>query len=379
MKPTIFKLTSYLLLAAILYGFHTANERNYAVSLNIKRNIVDHPESLPTKQVAKNTALWFTNMRADLYWLQAVQYIWGNAIWSEYKKYLYSMLDIITELNPYFEHPYIIGQLLLPSYNPRYEKINEDKQENHTAQWIRIGKKGMANFCDEGKLQLIKEEFNIQTLSTESRYKNPCKSYKIPYNLGFMYYHYLKDPILSSYYYRVTSAQEDSPEWAKVMAAIMQGKWWWREKSFFMFTDMAVNISSEETACSTFADSLRKWALTWKLPINAQTIKAVQETREKIFWDEMQDWTKVLDETACPNFLWKAIRELNLTYIEWADKEFFKKFNRHSYNAKELLDNWYIDFLPTDPQRNADQDGFEIIYKYNEETKNYDYELGKYE
>ena len=31
-----------------------------------------------------------------------------HALSSEYKKYLYAMLDIITELNPNFEHPYII-------------------------------------------------------------------------------------------------------------------------------------------------------------------------------------------------------------------------------------------------------------------------------
>jgi hypothetical protein len=39
------------------------------------------------------------------------------------------MLDLITELNPYFEHPYTIGQLLLPSYNPRYENITEKNRK----------------------------------------------------------------------------------------------------------------------------------------------------------------------------------------------------------------------------------------------------------
>jgi hypothetical protein len=38
------------------------------------------------------------------------------------------MLDLITELNPFFEKPYIIGQLLLPSYNERYENLSNEKQ-----------------------------------------------------------------------------------------------------------------------------------------------------------------------------------------------------------------------------------------------------------
>jgi len=35
---------------------------------------------------------------------------------------------LITELNPYFEKPYIIGQLLLPNYNERYENLSKEAQ-----------------------------------------------------------------------------------------------------------------------------------------------------------------------------------------------------------------------------------------------------------
>jgi hypothetical protein len=41
------------------------------------------------------------------------------------------MIDLITELNPYFEHPYSIGQLLLPSYNERYEDLDKNEQERN--------------------------------------------------------------------------------------------------------------------------------------------------------------------------------------------------------------------------------------------------------
>jgi hypothetical protein len=39
------------------------------------------------------------------------------------------MIDIITHLNPYFEHPYIIGELLLPEYNERYENKTTEEQK----------------------------------------------------------------------------------------------------------------------------------------------------------------------------------------------------------------------------------------------------------
>jgi hypothetical protein len=87
----------------------------------IKDEIVEHPDLLPDSKTAKATSTGFKNLVADLYWLQAIQYIGGNAVSAEYKKYLFVILDLITDLNPYFESPYIIGQLLLPDHNDRYE------------------------------------------------------------------------------------------------------------------------------------------------------------------------------------------------------------------------------------------------------------------
>ena len=88
-------------------------EQNYKKHLQIRAEFVKHPENLPKPEVAARTTFGFSNIIADKYWLQAIQYIWGNAIDSAYKKYLFAILDIITTLNPYFDHPYIIGMLLL--------------------------------------------------------------------------------------------------------------------------------------------------------------------------------------------------------------------------------------------------------------------------
>lgn len=40
------------------------------------------------------------------------------------------MIDLITDLDPYFEKPYTIGLLLLPSKEKKYqEKIKEDTKK----------------------------------------------------------------------------------------------------------------------------------------------------------------------------------------------------------------------------------------------------------
>ena len=71
----------------ILWGFYYVNDKNYLKLKEAKSVVVSHPELLPKKEFAKYTSFWYSNLRADIYWLEAVQYIWSNAISSEYKKY----------------------------------------------------------------------------------------------------------------------------------------------------------------------------------------------------------------------------------------------------------------------------------------------------
>jgi len=44
------------------------------------------------------------------------------------------MLDTITALNPYFEHPYLIGELLLPGSNKRYESLTKEEIQKNNKQ-----------------------------------------------------------------------------------------------------------------------------------------------------------------------------------------------------------------------------------------------------
>jgi hypothetical protein len=384
MKDLIMKkiIPIVILLWIVLFGFFQTNKLNYRKYIEIQKNFVDHPENLPTKEVAKNTAFWFKNLKADLYWLQTIQYIGWNAISSDYKKYLYIILDLITELNPYFEHAYTTGQLLLPSYNHRYEELGKEEQMSHIREGEKLWLKWIQNFCDPEKIELIKWEFNLQNIWTQEKYKNPCKSYTIPYYLAYIYYYYKKEPLIAANYYKIASANEDALEWSRVMAAIMQWKWGQREKSYFMFLNIAKFIDSSDKVCNSFASTLENiWVkifLQKDLLLSGKLIQDISDQNNNIFWkfDEEQE-DKILSDTKCINYVSKSIRELNLAYIEQANEAYKKKHNWvSSINAKQLYDQWYLEYLPVDFQQ---YENYGIIYEYNDETWNYDYKMGNYD
>lgn len=372
-------ITASLLILAI-GSFYFINSLNYTKHIEIKRSFVVHPENLPTKETAKNSSFWFKNLKADIYWLETIQYIGWNALWSEYKKYLFIIIDLITDLNPYFEHPYSIWQLLLPSYNERYEKLSKEEQEKYKNEAVKLWLKWIMNFCDPKKIELIKNEDNLQKIWTEDKYKNPCSEYNIPYYLAYVYYYYKKNPSEAAIYYKITSAIEDWVSWSKIMAAIMSWKWWNREKSYFMFLNIAKFIETDDEICLKFASDLEQvWAeifINKNIDLNWKILKNIESTRSKIFWEFSEEIEEeILSDTKCWNYINKAIRELNLEYIERANKVYEQKYWEPSYNAKELYDKWFMDYLPIDFQQ---YEKYWIIYEYNNDTWNYDYKMWDY-
>lgn len=374
-KKVIKKLFYILLLILVLFWFFKINELNYQKEKQIQANLVNHPENLPKNEVAKATSFWFKNIRADIYWLETIQYIWWNAINAEYKKYLYQILDLITELNPFFEHPYIIGQLLLPDYNERYEKLASKEQEKYKDQAEEIWLKWVKNFCDVKIIEKIKNEDDLQKIWSEKEFENPCKSYEIPFYLAYIYYFYQNDPIKSSLYYKVASANKDSLEWAKILAAIMQWKWGNREKSIFMFLTLATSVidekKDEDKACSEIVNAMKGIKY-----IDSNLIKSLENALETAFWKfEVEKEKQFLDANSCKNYANKAVREVNLYYLDEANKNYFKTTWKNAKDAKELFSKWYIDYIPRDFQQYKD---YWIIYIYNEKTWFFDYDMWDY-
>ncbi len=383
MNPKLKNLIKIIIILFILIliwkWFHYINNKNYIKFREIKYNKVNHPENLPTSEFAKATAFWFENVKSDIYWLETIQYIWWNAASSAYKKYLYKIINLITDLNPYFVHSYNIWMLLLPDYNHRYENLEKEEQLEYINQWVKLWLKWIKNFCNEDKIELIKKEDNLQNIWTLDKYKNPCKSYEIPYYLAFIYYFYLHDNIKASNYYKIASANTDSLEWAKILSAIMKGKWWDREKAFLMFLNIWKNLdTSENLVCSKFTDILQNkigFNIFQKNNLDYKLIQYASDLREKVF--PKSDWKdeNLKSNPECSKYVNKAIRELNLYYIEEANKIYKKNTWKNAKNAKVLFEWKYIDYLPVDFQQYED---YGIIYEYNSDTWFFDYTMGNY-
>jgi len=367
-------------IVGILIAFYHINEKNYLQQKIIQNDIVNHPEKLPSSRAAALSSFGFTHMAADMYWLRAVNYIGTNVVQWEYKKYLSAMMNLITDLDPYFESPYVIGQLLLPSSAKSYEEFTWDEVVKNIKQGEALWLKWIKNFCDTAKLEAIRNEDNLNSIIQDEKYSNPCNSYKIPFNLAYIYYFYLKDNSEASEYYKVVSAQKDAPTGWRVLAAIMQWKWWEREKSIYMFLSLAENTSSEWESCSVLTQELQKaynYISVQKLPLTWEFIKNIELLTSQVL-PKLSDENEstILADTECTNFLAKAVRELNLLYLEQADQKYaFDNPDKISaYTPEELFSRWYIDFIPTDYQQYEDED-YGIIYRYSEDTRKFDYEM----
>ena len=153
------------------------------------------------------------------------------------------MIDLITDLNPYFTYPYKIGILLLPETNNQYENLTNLEANKHIQEAIKLGLKGVLNTCNNTKISLINQEFDLRKLWTDEKYKNPCIDPDIPYYLAYVYYWGLHDSLNASKYYRIASANTNAVAGSRIMAAIMQGKSGDRERAIIMFLSLAESIS----------------------------------------------------------------------------------------------------------------------------------------
>lgn len=375
-----------LIIPFLVFGYHV-NHKNYLQQITIEQEVIEHPEKLPNSDMAKISSFWFTNIMADMYWLKSVQYIGENVIGGEYKKYLWVIINLITDLNPYFESPYVIWQLLLPSDETDFdESFNQEEMLRNIEVWRDLWRKWVENFCDPKKLAAINAQDNLGLIINDESwiYMNPCDSYKIPFYLAYIYYYYLDDGANSAKYYKIVSAQKEAPEWARILAAIMQGKWGEREKSLYMFLSLAKNVWDETESCTILSGELenvyteinaRGLKLTGELIAN---IEAISKQVLPVLSEENEN--EILDDTKCNNYLAKAIREINLMYLEEANIRYIAEHptGEPAKNADVLYETGYISFLPTDYQQYP-EDGYGIEYEYNSDIGRFDYDIEIYE
>lgn len=326
--------------------FYNVNLQNYKKISEIKYSIVNHPELLPQKEVLKLTSFWFSNLRASIYWLRAIQYVWSNAMSEAYKKYLFSMLDVIAELNPYFEKPYTVWQLLIPWVNRRYsdDSIQLEKKYNSQAEYLWL--KWIKNFCDSEKIKKIIDFEDVWELWNQENLKNPCKNFKIPFNQAYIYYYYLDDNNKSTDYYKITSMIDWAPVGSKNLAAVMSWKAWNNLKSFIMLMTLA-NTYNVEGGCG---DKINLLAFIYD-----QYIKTGEFPYELLssFWQEIieEKQENVSYWESCWDYINKALRHLNLEYLNKALQKYKNEYNTANVKLIDLHIKGYIEFIPVDYQK----------------------------
>jgi hypothetical protein len=74
-KNKIMKIIILILIIISFFSFYKINNLNYLKHNKIRKNIINHPEFLPKPETAKYTSFGFANLRADIYWLESIQYI----------------------------------------------------------------------------------------------------------------------------------------------------------------------------------------------------------------------------------------------------------------------------------------------------------------
>ncbi|MDD2916903.1 MAG: hypothetical protein PHH70_03625 [Candidatus Gracilibacteria bacterium] len=376
------KLFIFLLVLISIGVFVYDSGVNYVQHVDIRRSFVNHPEFIPTSEIANLSSGGFQNIIADSYWLSTIQYIGSNALGSEYKGYLYSMINLITDMNPHFVFPYEIGELLLPSYNERYEQLSKDEIQKNTDQAIKLGMKGIVKNCDPQKVEKAKNEFNLSKLWTDESYKNACKDPMIPYYLAYIYYWNLHDGAKSSEYYRLASTNTDAPTGARTMAAIMQGKSGDREKAIIMLLSLAESIEgNKNTLCKQFSSELGTTLLNTfnaKATLTGKGLAEIDSIRQSIIKKLEEEGVNPTNgqnvDNFCSTYLNKAVREINLSYLEQADARYLHDKKEHAILPSILLKSGYIDYNPIDFQQDIkNKQGIE--YFYSTETNNWDYRM----
>ncbi len=371
-----------LIVTASGWFFRFSAETSREVHSAIEDRLIEHPEFIPQARELRIVSSGFDNLIADYFWLSAIQYVGENAVTAEYKRYLYEMLALVTDLNPAFTTPYEVGLLLLPDMNPRYETFTKEEQEKNVLKAVWLGEKGMELSCDKEKIRGILAEPELSNVWKDPQYENPCANSMVPYYLAYVEYYNRKNAAKASEYYRIAAANKDAPTGARIMSAIMQGKAGDRAKSILMFLSIAESLETEEEsaeACRTVAREMREvlapaFENDNQGQIPSQFVKAADEFRIAAVGKMDEKTEEGNAHGSCSTYLGKALRELNLEFLVRKDRDFVATTGKQVVDAKDLYDQGGTDYLPRDFQKF--EEGYEVIYVKDDGI--WDYVTGSY-
>lgn len=155
---------------------------------------------LPSAQFMNEAALGYRNLAADILWFKTVQYYGGYRMGENNLALFNHLINVITELDPQFTFAYIFGALI----------IAEDL--GYFEDGIRLIEKGIAN--------------------------NPT-DWRLPFEMGFLYYVDARDYVQASRCFREASILPGANEIAGRFAAFVSAKAGHLETSIAMWNELA--------------------------------------------------------------------------------------------------------------------------------------------
>lgn len=243
---------------------------------------------------------------ADTKYINNIQYI-GSIRESFKAKFLYKELDNITNLSPYWTEIYNLWELLLPASKTYQWNINKKETwENASKLW----EKWILFNCNKQKIKNIlsledNKYLKIAYAKTWTFYeenKNPCTDEKIPENLWFNYFQYLKNLKQSVKYYKIAWFDEKALPWIIWMISVINWILWEHEKAMYMLVQKAISMYN------------------------------IIKNNEKINDKELKNYKNMIN-----NSINRALEELNFYIIEQSET---KSNCNKDYNC--LVKNWYI-------------------------------------
>jgi hypothetical protein len=155
---------------------------------------------LPSGKFIEQTSLGYKELAADCVWFQAVQYYGGYALSQHDLEYFNGLIDIVTDLDPHFDFPYIFGSVVM------------SQDMNNFERGVGILKKGMQH--------------------------NP-EEWEYPFEIGFLYYIGARDDDRASRYFELASRLPGGTDTARRFAAFVHSKAGHEETSIRMWEEIA--------------------------------------------------------------------------------------------------------------------------------------------
>ncbi|HEX7320143.1 MAG TPA: hypothetical protein VF399_07300 [bacterium] len=156
---------------------------SFAYKIDISRSpheLIGELMYFPSGLAVRVLSLGYYAPLADIIWLRFIQYYGEHRITDRRYDLMYHILDILTTLDPDFDHAYTLGALML----------THDAQKPDEAK--KLLKKGMA--------------------------QNPF-AWRYPFAYGFIHYVFLVDYNVAEAYFRLASQKPGAPEYIKRWAA----------------------------------------------------------------------------------------------------------------------------------------------------------------